>query len=66
MVKMVEARDIKPGMVIATDGLIVHRSHYHAAKNAYFLEGTCHGVYKEAWFNANDELPVYVKEDSDE
>lgn len=62
MIKMIEARDIKPGMIIATDGLRVSRTHYHPAKNAYFLEGVCHGVYKEAWFNANHELPVYVKE----
>lgn len=62
MIEMVEARDIEKGDTISTDGMVVTEVEYQGFSNKYRIAGVSHGVFKERWFNANDELPVYYND----
>ncbi len=61
-VRMVKARQVRKGMVFSTDGSTVRSKRYLSASNEYEITAVLNGNEKVGRFNANRELPIYVKD----
>lgn len=60
MIKMVKAKDLTLGMKLSTDGLVIRRLQFFDYNpNKIIAEGISHGIWKDAVFWLEDELPIY-------
>jgi hypothetical protein len=61
MIREVKAIDLKVGMTISTDGLQIRQLvDYRGLLGKIFIGGVCHGTWKEAMFNPDETLPIYI------
>ena len=60
MITDTKVKDVKPGDVISTDGLVVKSNVYDPHAKVYCVSGTAHGTFKQATFDVLATLPVWT------
>lgn len=67
MITEIKAIDLKVGMIVSTDGLVITEiKDYRGLLGKIYFGGVCHGIFKEAMFNPNDTIPIYTAEEYEE